>query len=186
MLNANPSLRVSQATASTTVGPMQNVEDDDGEEEAEAEEESSWCCTVPTLHPQSIFRLGWDCLILVLMIYTTIVLPMSLAEFPFMLHGAWLIIEQTVNIFFVIDLFLNLRQHGLIDFFTLNTIGRGLLELASFDYSLVILSLYNLLLKYTHFVFAKHNVYIIKALNVHLDAPKDSQVELTVLVLTVR
>jgi hypothetical protein len=87
---------------------MQNVEDNDTPEEEEEEEGKSWCA-IPTLHPQSIFRLGWDCLILVLMIYTTVVLPMSLAEFPFMLHGAWLIIEQTVNIFFFFDLFLNLH-----------------------------------------------------------------------------
>ena len=47
-----------------------------------------------TLHPQSAFRFYWDVLIVILMIYTSIVLPLQMADFDFIRPDGWLIADQ--------------------------------------------------------------------------------------------
>lgn len=83
---------------------FENVEDvDDGEPSLQC-----------TLHPQSAFRFYWDCVILLLMALTSIILPLDIASFDFMQVRGWLYVEQAINAFFVIDLVLNFHT-GYVD-----------------------------------------------------------------------
>ena len=52
-----------------------------------------------------------------LMGYTCIVLPLSIAEFGFMRGQGWIVSEQVINAIFVIDLLLNMHT-GYVDEYT--------------------------------------------------------------------
>ena len=71
-------------------------------------------CTTWALHPQSVVRYYWDCFILLLMVYTCIVLPLSIAEFDFMEGMAWDVLEQLINVIFLVDLIINMHT-GYVD-----------------------------------------------------------------------
>jgi hypothetical protein len=54
-----------------------------------------------------VVRFYWDCLILLLIGYTCIVLPLAMAEFGFMAGLGWVVVEQMVNLLFLVDVVLN-------------------------------------------------------------------------------
>jgi len=72
------------------------------------------CCMCSAVHPQSLFRFYWDCVILLLIGYTCVVLPLAMAEFGFMDGLGWVVIEQVVNFVFFLDLILNAHT-GYVD-----------------------------------------------------------------------
>ena len=59
------------------------------------------------VHPQSPLRFFWDCLILLSMLITAVLLPLQLAEFSFADNDGMLIFDQVLNSIFILDVVLN-------------------------------------------------------------------------------
>ena len=81
-------------------------------EGTDTDESSAWHTWA--LHPQSTVRFYWDAFILLLMMHTCVVLPLSIAEFGFMKGVGWDVSEQLINGLFLLDLFINMHT-GYVD-----------------------------------------------------------------------
>mmetsp|Transcript_20753 Transcript_20753/g.34210 ORF Transcript_20753/g.34210 Transcript_20753/m.34210 type:complete len:733 (-) Transcript_20753:75-2273(-) len=60
------------------------------------------------LHPHSLLRLYWDCLVSIGVLYTAIALPLQLC-FASLSSLWWICVDQAVNLFFFVDFILNLH-----------------------------------------------------------------------------
>eukprot|EP01135_Chromosphaera_perkinsii_P001311 Nk52_evm38s164 gene=Nk52_evmTU38s164 len=67
------------------------------------------------IHPYSSFRWKWDLLMVLLLMYTLVALPITLAFFQDDLPVGWLVFSVLVDVLFLIDIWINFRTAVMIE-----------------------------------------------------------------------
>ena len=62
-----------------------------------------------TLHPEKLFRVSWDGIMLVLLLYIAVMVPIELGSFKLNQTKAHIVLDVLVDLLFIIDIGLNFR-----------------------------------------------------------------------------